>query len=121
MNLPSYKFIVEGFLMPLVSVFGLLGNSMTLYILCNSEVKLKKDFVTVLCSLATFDNLLLLCSFSLFSLPNFSDFYKLKIFPFTVPYLYPATNTVMTCSIYMTAAVGINRYLDIVDCNRRIR
>ena len=41
------------------------------------------------------------------------------MFPVTVPYLFPLTNTVMTCSIYMTAAVGVNRYLDIIDFSPR--
>ena len=43
------------------------------------------------------------------------------IFPYTVPYLYPTTNIMMTCSIYMTAAVGVNRYLDIIDFSPRVR
>ena len=28
------------------------------------------------------------------------------------PYLLPATNTVMTCSVYATVAVAINRYVE---------
>lgn len=33
--------------------------------------------------------------------------------PYAVPYLYPTTNVFVTCSVYMTAAVGVNRYLDV--------
>ncbi len=55
----SYKFLVEAFLMPAVSALGLAGNTLSLYILSRREVKLKRDFVEILCSLATFDNLLL--------------------------------------------------------------
>ena len=36
------------------------------------------------------------------------------VFVYASPYLYPITNTLMTCSSYMTVAVAINRYLDIV-------
>ena len=36
-----------------------------------------------------------------------------QLFPYTSPYLYPLTNTFMTASGYMTAAVAVNRYLDI--------
>lgn len=54
-----YKFVVEAFLMPSVSALGLAGNSLSVYILSRREVKLKRDFVENLCSLATFDNLLL--------------------------------------------------------------
>ncbi len=55
----TYKFLAEAFLMPTVSAFGLAGNSLSVYILSRREVKLKRDFVEILCSLATFDNLLL--------------------------------------------------------------
>ena len=37
----------------------------------------------------------------------------LQLFPYTVPYLYPLTNIFMTASGYMTAAVAVNRYMDI--------
>ena len=40
---------------------------------------------------------------------------------FLVPYLYPFTNTIMTSSIYMTAAVAVNRYLDVMDVVGRPR
>ena len=39
--------------------------------------------------------------------------FPLQYFPYTVPYLYPMVNTFMTGSGYMTAAVAVNRYLDI--------
>ena len=35
--------------------------------------------------------------------------------------MYPITNTLMTCSSYMTVAVAINRYLDIVSTNQTKR
>jgi len=85
------------------------------------EVKLKRDFVEVLCSLATFDNLLLISTFFLFSLPTLSANYETNVFPYTVPYLYPTCNTFMTCSIYMTVGVAVNRYLDISDSCRQVR
>ena len=69
----SFEQIVKGWLMPSVSLFGLVGNFLSIYILHHREVKLKKDFVDVLCMLATFDNLLLLSTFFLFSLPAMSD------------------------------------------------
>lgn len=70
-----FKYIVEGWLMPSVSLFGLAGNFLSMYILHHREVKLKKEFVDVLCMLATFDNLLLIATFFLFSLPTLSSTY----------------------------------------------
>ena len=68
----SFEYIVKAWLMPSVSLFGIAGNFLSIYILHHREVKLKKDFVDVLCMLATFDNLLLLTTFFLFSMPAIS-------------------------------------------------
>ena len=54
-----YNFWVTVLVMPLVSLFGLMGNSMSAYILRKREVKLKRDFVDLLCCLAAFDKVLL--------------------------------------------------------------
>ena len=68
----TFKFVVEGILMPTVTLFGLLGNSLSIYILHNKDVKLKRDFVEVLCSMSAYDNLFLIGAFFLFSLPQLS-------------------------------------------------
>ena len=58
--------------MTIFSLFGLLGNSLSIYVLHHKEVKLKKDFVEVLCSMSAYDNLFLICAVVLFSLPQLS-------------------------------------------------
>ena len=75
----SFEYLVKGVLMPSVSLFGLAGNFLSIYILHHREVKLKKDFVDVLCMLATFDNLLLLTTFFLFSLPTISSTWHAQV------------------------------------------
>ena len=50
-----------------------------MHILHHREVKLKKDYVDVLCMLATFDNLLLISTFLLFSLPTLSENYTTNV------------------------------------------
>eukprot|EP00094_Tigriopus_californicus_P006452 TCALIF_06214-PA protein Name:"Similar to FR FMRFamide receptor (Drosophila melanogaster)" AED:0.09 eAED:0.10 QI:0/0.33/0/0.5/1/1/4/0/453 len=111
----------EAFLMPFISACGIIGNCVSFHILRKREVKLKEDFVDILCSLATFDNLLLISIYFLFSLPTQCGHYAENYFPYTVPYLYPLTNVFMTCSGYMTACVGINRYLDLIDMNPNVK
>lgn len=49
-------------------------------------------------------------SYLLNSVQYFS--YYIKCFPYVVPYLLPATNTLMTCSVYATVAVAINRFVE---------
>ena len=71
----SFKYAVEGWFMPAVSLFGVAGHALSIYILHHREVKLKTDFVEVLCSLATYDNLLLISTFFLFTLPTLSSTY----------------------------------------------
>ena len=68
----TFKFVVEGILMPTVTLFGILGNSLSIYILNNKDVKLKRDFVEVLVSMSAYDNLFLIGAFFLFSLPQLS-------------------------------------------------
>ena len=68
----SFQYIVEGVLMAIVSLFGLLGNILSIYVLQHKEVKLKKDFVEVLCSMSAYDNIFLICALVMFSLPKFS-------------------------------------------------
>ncbi len=63
-----YMHLVKALGMPGVSAFGLAGNSMAVYILRQREVKLKREFVEVLCSLAAFDNLLLVSEYVCVSL-----------------------------------------------------
>ena len=74
----TFQFVVEGILMILVALFGLFGNSLSIYILNSKEVKMKKDFVEVLCSMSAYDNLFLLCAVVLFSLPQLSGMTRLS-------------------------------------------
>ena len=39
--------------------------------------------------------------------------YNAHYFPFIAPYLLPATNTLMTCSVYATVIVALNRKMEL--------
>lgn len=113
----TFKYVVEGICMTTVSIFGILCNSLSIYILHDKDVKLKQDFVEHLCSMSVYDILFLLCAFFLFSLPELSEDFRLYQFYYIAPYLYPMTNTLKTCSTYMVVAVPVNRCLGIVSIN----
>ena len=72
MEINYFKYVVEGLIVPVVSVVGLLGNSLTIVVLNHREVKLKKSLVDILCGLATFDNLFLVAIFFMFTMPAIS-------------------------------------------------
>ena len=46
---------------------------------------------------------------------RFSDRYLFNMFPYVAPYLLPTLNTLMTCSVYGTIAVALNRYLEMTE------
>ena len=69
----AFKYAVEGFAVPLVSVFGFAGNCLAFAVLTLSEVKLKRSLVQLLCGLATFDNVFLLLTFFMFTMPVLSE------------------------------------------------
>ena len=43
------------------------------------------------------------------------DRYRRHFFPYIGPWLLPATNTLMTCSVYATVMVALNRYMEMSD------
>ena len=105
--------------MTIILIYGLVGNSLSIYILRRKEVRLQPIFVEVLCSLSLFDNLFLIGAFLLFSLPQLCVSYASYDFQLIAPYLYPMTNTLLTCSSYMTVVVALNRYILVKQLNQQ--
>ena len=116
-NTQTFKYAIEGIFMTTVLIFGLIGNSLSIYILRDKEVRLQQILIEVLCSLSVFDNLFLVGAFLLFSLPHLCTPYAEYDFQLIAPYLYPITNTLLTCSSYMTVAVAVNRYILVKQLN----
>ena len=75
MNVTNARYIVEGLIIPQISIVGLVANTLTIVVLHHREVKLKRSLVDVLCGLATFDNLFLLSIFPMFTMPSLSGWY----------------------------------------------
>ena len=69
----SFKYYVEGIIVPQISLLGFLANCLTIVVLHHSEVKLKKSLVDILSGLATFDNFFLLSIFPMFTLTALSE------------------------------------------------
>ena len=41
--------------------------------------------------------------------------YLNNVLPYVAPYLLPTLNSLMTCSVYGTVAVALNRYIEMTD------
>ena len=69
----SFKYYVEGIIVPQISLVGFLANCLTIVVLHHSELKLKKSLVDILSGLATFDNFFLMSTFPMFTLTELSE------------------------------------------------
>ena len=48
----TFNYVVKGICMTAVLIFGLVCNSLSIYILHDKDVKLKRDFVEPLCAMS---------------------------------------------------------------------
>ena len=62
------EFITEGVLLIIISIFGFVGNALSIYVLLRPTVK--GIFSNILMGLASFDALFLICAIVTFGLPT---------------------------------------------------
>jgi len=106
------RFMLEGVLLPIIGMLGIVGNSLSLHVLLCFNLELKPVYQQLLSSLVVWDLIFIALSIPLFSLVHiFPRSYALNIFPWVVPYLYPLTQIAQQGSVYSTLAVALERYL----------
>ena len=66
----TFRWVMYALVMPIMSLFGLMGNVTSILILRHHDIKLKKNLVEILSALAYFDILFLLTNFLFISFPN---------------------------------------------------
>ena len=111
--------VVGGYVTIVLSVVGVVANIIAVMVLGNRSVR--NNFNYLLISLAVFDILFLLLSIAESVRRNFeervangTDFGSLvtqnhhHLFPY---FLYPFHSILLTCSIFMTISISIERYL----------
>ena len=109
-----------GIIQILISIFGVLGNGICIFLLSRKE--LKNSFTQLLICLASFD-LIYLFGMILESLQRLD--FESAIHTILYPYfLYPLNAIALSGSIYMTVAVAIERYIAVyhpLDYNRVVQ
>ena len=105
LNLSSL--ILEGIIQMIICMFGIMGNTASIYLLSRPE--LKSSFNQLLAVLASFDLLYLITMFleSMRILGCETDFH-IFMFPY---FLYPINFIAMTGSIFMTVGAAPERYI----------
>ena len=105
-QLVNLHFLLEGVLQCLISSAGVVGNTISIFLLLGKQ--LKNSFNHLLAVLAVFDPIyivtMLLDSISKLGLEN--DL-QILMFPH---FLHPLNSISMMCSIYMTVEVAMERY-----------
>ena len=104
---------MEGYLIPLVTVFGLSGNLVTAAILQSPSLEMKTSFRHILLMLAAFDTTFSLLAALTFSMPLLSEDWKVWIHPLLLPWLLPGLQIALNGSIWSTVMVAIERYVSV--------
>jgi len=121
-------FYGEGILLTTVSIFGLIGNIMSIIVLTRSingrtsggnhiNIGLSvggTSFSNLLRGLATFDALFLLVAIMSFGMPRLSDYYMKHIFNHIMIFAYGFLHTFRVGSVYVTLAVTFERFHAII-------
>ncbi|XP_043206730.1 FMRFamide receptor-like [Amphibalanus amphitrite] len=110
-----YEFILEGVILNVVNMLGIVCNTISIYIL--SRKQMRASINCCLIGLATFDILLLVCSIFVWGLPAISQYsggmrsLTSRIIPHMTPWLYPLATIAHTGSTYVTVTVTVERYV----------
>jgi len=106
-------FCIEGVLLPVLAIFGILGNILCVWAFNKKDVELKPSFANLLKCLSVFDTVFLTCILLQYSLPSLSDAYLTWLLPHITPYILPVIHITLTGSVYTVVAVAIERFLTV--------
>jgi len=75
-NVLNVSNIVEGFFIPFVATFGILGNVASICVLRDNRLEMKATFREILIMLSIFDTIFVISATVSFSLPIISQLWK---------------------------------------------
>ena len=109
-----YRFIIRTFVVGVIIVVGIIGNSMTFVVFWKGNFKSSTSFLFM--SLSLIDSALLLISFPLTTVTAFVNYTGWlqglsTISPYLTVYCYPLAKTAKMSTAWMTVLVAVNRYI----------
>ena len=113
----TFRFVTEGILLTTVSVFGLVGNCMSIIVLTRASNVVRQggaSFSKLLRGLASFDALFLVIALISFGFPQLSQWYSKNIFLYIMPVVFGLLHTFRVGSVYVTLAVTFERFHAII-------
>ncbi|CAG9861011.1 unnamed protein product [Phyllotreta striolata] len=111
----AFRFVINGLLMNIIGVLGVLGNIISMIILSRPQMRSSINYLLI--GLARVDTVLIITSILLFGLPGiypysgmlFSYFYI--VLPHIAPVVFPIATVVQTASVYLTVTVSLERFV----------
>ena len=78
-HLQTITWLLEGLLLPVVGLLGVLGNLVSLRVIHRTDLKLKPSFLRLVTCLLIFDTACILLTLALFSGPKIEETYRLQV------------------------------------------
>ncbi|XP_046545289.1 FMRFamide receptor-like [Haliotis rubra] len=103
------SFYLNGVITLLIIVLGLVGNMLTVIVLTNKTMRTSTN--CFLMALAIWDSIVLLVTFFLISLGEFTEEYKYTVFPYIVAFIYPLGLVAQMITIWLTVSFTVERYI----------
>lgn len=108
-------FWLEGVALPVVALFGIVGNILCVFVFTKKKMDLKPSFSNILKCLSVFDIIFLMGEIWIYGcvkvMPEYSWNYWID--PILFPYILPITQIALTGSVYSVVAVALERYFNI--------
>ena len=103
---------LQGFLVVIFGAFGLLGNTGSI-IYFSTGRRYRRQFEALMLWLAVWDNIFIICALMGYAVPDLLYHFKIDsdFSAYTIPWLVPIMQIAITCNIFFTMAISIERYL----------
>lgn len=105
----SLDLYLSGYILLPICLFGIICNILVAIVLTRKSMRSSTN--CFLLALAIFDSVLLICTLFMVCLLPLSSVYKNHVFPQILPYIYPPGLTAQTCTIWVTVAFTVERYI----------
>lgn len=111
----GFEFYMNGIVLNLVAIVGLLGNILSMIILSRPHMRSSINYLLI--GLARSDTILIITSMLLFGLRSiypytgYTFFYYYFIMPQIIPVIFPLASAAQTASSYLTLMVSLERYV----------
>lgn len=111
----DFQFYISGLALLATSIFGIIGNLISILILQwkASKLNLNPTFSQLLSWSAVIDTVLLVLASPIFSLPLLSWEFQTKVYPILLPSLLPLGHIALTASLYTVLATSVERCLQV--------